>query len=204
MKDPLVFDRNRKHPAPSPPDAERRLCRWCRGPIKARNNSSWCSTECAEEGAIRSNQSYARFKVEERDKGVCAKCCMDTRYVKSLLDPLLKEAANRWREPWVGEELRNIVFRALIDLGFSPRVASGGAGHRWAGVLNTHLWEMDHTTPVVEGGGGVGLEGLRTLCRACHHRETTALAGRRAKTMRLQKKERRHRNRMRLKQRRLW
>jgi 5-methylcytosine-specific restriction endonuclease McrA len=39
---------------------------------------------------------------------------------------------------------------------------------------------MDHIVPVVEGGGDCGLENLRTLCWACHHRETAALAKRRA------------------------
>lgn len=41
-------------------------------------------------------------------------------------------------------------------------------------------WAADHTIPVIEGGGQVGLGGLRTLCRACHARETAALATRRA------------------------
>lgn len=33
-------------------------------------------------------------------------------------------------------------------------------------------WEMDHTVPVVEGGGECGLENLRTLCLE-HHRKVT-------------------------------
>ena len=41
-------------------------------------------------------------------------------------------------------------------------------------------WQMDHATPVIEGGGMCGLEGLRTLCVPCHKRETKELAGRRA------------------------
>lgn len=41
-------------------------------------------------------------------------------------------------------------------------------------------WQADHILPVVEGGGGCGLENLRTLCTACHKDETAALARRRA------------------------
>lgn len=63
---------------------------------------------------------------------------------------------------------------------------------RWARILlrfNAYnsLWEMDHITPVVEGGGvAVGmtkeaiLANLRTLCTPCHKDETKILAGRRA------------------------
>lgn len=39
-------------------------------------------------------------------------------------------------------------------------------------------WQADHTIPVAEGGGEVGLDGYRTLCTDCHKRETAALAAR--------------------------
>lgn len=45
-------------------------------------------------------------------------------------------------------------------------------------------WQADHIVPVVEGGGSCGLEGLRTLCTACHREATKALAGRRAQARR--------------------
>src|SRR5271157_4037114 len=41
-------------------------------------------------------------------------------------------------------------------------------------------WQADHIVPVVEGGGECGLDGYRTLCIACHKKETAALAARRA------------------------
>ena len=34
------------------------------------------------------------------------------------------------------------------------------------------LWEMDHVQPVIEGGGGTGLENLQTLCVPCQKRKT--------------------------------
>lgn len=51
--------------------------------------------------------------------------------------------------------------------------------------LGGHLWEADHVVPVVEGGGRCGLENLRTLCLACHGKETAALAARRAALRRM-------------------
>jgi hypothetical protein len=36
-------------------------------------------------------------------------------------------------------------------------------------------WQADHVVPVAEGGGSCGLEGLRTLCTACHRAETSKL-----------------------------
>lgn len=143
----------------------------------------------------------ARILVEDRDRGVCTKCGMDTEYVKRHLNPLLVEAVNRRDTPWLAHALRSRVAEVLIDLGFSGAVAGTAASHPWAVQLNTHLWEADHILPVIHGGGGAcGLDNLRTLCRACHHRATKTLAGSRAKTVRLVKKRERHEARMRAKQ----
>lgn len=40
------------------------------------------------------------------------------------------------------------------------------------------LWEADHIIPVSEGGGGCGLDNLRTLCGDCHKQETKLLRSR--------------------------
>ena len=45
-------------------------------------------------------------------------------------------------------------------------------------------WEADHIVAVIEGGGECGLDGFRTLCLDCHHKETAELARRRAKQRR--------------------
>ena len=97
----------------------------------------------------------ARKQVEARDRGVCARCRMDTEYVKFLCGPYLAEAC-RWQEAGGHEKaslLRLIVVGFLVELGFSSAVA-GQAIHKYGGVINTHLWEANHIVPVVHGGGG--------------------------------------------------
>jgi hypothetical protein len=41
-------------------------------------------------------------------------------------------------------------------------------------------WQADHIHPVVEGGGGCGLENLQLLCTPCHAEKTAALCRDRA------------------------
>lgn len=52
-------------------------CRWCAGPVP-RPRRSWCSQACVEAYKIRADGGYARMKVFERDRGVCAVCGIDT------------------------------------------------------------------------------------------------------------------------------
>jgi len=60
---------------------------------------------------------------------------------------------------------------------------SHGAGRASVVSLKHSLWQADHITPVVEGGGGRGLENLRTLCLRCHKAATAELAARRRKKL---------------------
>lgn len=52
------------------------------------------------------------------------------------------------------------------------------------GVTDREDWQADHTVPVVEGGGECGLDGMRTLCGACHKQETAKLRARLAERRR--------------------
>jgi len=63
-------------PTPRGPNGER-LCRNCHAVLaKSRRNN--CSAECSENWMIRTSPSHARFRVWQRDKGVCASCGVDT------------------------------------------------------------------------------------------------------------------------------
>jgi hypothetical protein len=197
------FERHRKLPFPRKAASGKPLCRACGLEVPLRPRSRLCDA-CFDTASVASSAAAARKKVEERDHGVCAECGMNTLYVTALCDPLLAEAC-RWQE--IGEseraaQLRIIVISYLIELGFSQTVVST-AIQKWSGGIRTHLWEADHVVPVVHGGGGCGLDNLRTLCRVCHARATAQLAGLRAKTKRIQRKNTRHAERMATKQLRL-
>jgi 5-methylcytosine-specific restriction endonuclease McrA len=127
-----------------------------------------------EEFSIASWPAHARMRVEQRDHGVCAKCGRDCAALWTKLD-------------------------ALIHLVYSSEPATKRRGYRWwklalrLGLSGGYsyclrsLWDADHIVPVVEGGGGCGLDNLRTLCRPCHKEETRALARRRAEARRTAK-----------------
>lgn len=139
-------------------------CSGCGKPVpKGRRN--WCSQDCVDAHLIRNNHGVARRETFKRDRGVCAGCGRDTEALRKRLelwfraltarDPLeqyRRREGSTWRLKW---EVRL----------------------KWR---DRHLWEMDHVVPVVEGGGGCGLDNLRTLCRPCHKRATAELATRRA------------------------
>lgn len=120
---------NRQRRVNAIPRAPRGTCRHCRKPVEP-PKINWCSDECVTEALIlKGDPNTVRREVFKRDKGVCAKCGLDTQ-----------------------------------------------AAHK--------AWDADHILPVVEGGGGCGLENYRTLCVPCHKVETAALAKRRAQRRR--------------------
>jgi hypothetical protein len=91
-----------------------------------------------------------------------------------------EEAAGGWLYVW-GDRRKE--WRTAGGHYRSPRAQ---ALHSRSLALDRRLrelqWEAHHKHAVVEGGGGCGLDGYETLCASCHKRETSALAGRRART----------------------
>lgn len=145
-------------------DVPKLHCRGCGEPVpKGRRN--WCGQECIDRHLLRNNGATARAKTFERDHGVCAECARDTEALKAKLE--------RWFRA-VHERDSMAQYRRRMD---DPHRLRWHLRLKWR---QTHLWEMDHILPVVEGGGGCGLDNLRTLCRPCHRRATKALARRRA------------------------
>jgi len=102
------------------------------------------------EYSIRANAGYARTQVYRRDRGKCCLCGLDC----SKLSGRLRKLPYQCRRTYL----------AILGL------------RGWRSTL----WEVDHTIPVVEGGGSCGLDNLRTLCIFCHRKETKKLAARRA------------------------
>jgi len=168
----------------------RRLCRWCRA-LVPRGRRWWCSAGCVTAYRIRSDPGFARARVHERDRGICAICGTDTEAEGARLTGLLaglgtevstelswEPVARTLHGPlaaWLGLPAQSLSpFRDWPDRDPWPATL----WIRWRVEIP---WEADHVTPVIEGGGECGLDGYRTLCLPCHRRETAALARRRAR-----------------------
>lgn len=146
---------------PYDPKAEGRPCCYC-GKERPAGRRRWCSQDCVDDFLVRKgDQTRIRWLLKKRDHETCAKCGLDTRKLDRILNAAFPE---RWR----GYSWRTEVGRFLRQIGIPP--------HR------AELWDADHIVPVIEGGGGCGLDNYRTLCLWCHKDETAALAKRRAKS----------------------
>jgi hypothetical protein len=123
----------------------RGLCRWCSLEVP-RGRYTFCSEFCVHEWKLRTQPAYLREKVLERDRGICAGCGTDT-------------------------------IAAARKLRFSRGSGRMVLLQYWG--LRTRsrktLWDADHITPVIQGGGECDLSNIRTLCLRCHRTATIAL-----------------------------
>ena len=149
----------------------------------------YCHSSCTSEAYIRAGDSVAS-SVFTRDKGVCAKCGMDTTdeifhdmyAVKRSLVGLYREPLGecpfgkfefKKREGWINKERY-------------PKWIRDQWGPWWR--IHNSLWEADHIIPVKEGGGCCGIDNYQTLCLRCHKEDTKALAGRTSRRKRAEKR----------------
>jgi 5-methylcytosine-specific restriction protein A len=142
------------------------LCRECGGPVRAPRRTL-CSEKCVEALRIRTSPSAARESVFERDLGVCSRCGTNTQKLRERL----RRFRRRRPRPEVVAEAREIArgFEIAVEVLDSRPIVR----------FRRSFWEADHVLPVVEGGGGCGLDNLRTLCIPCHRAATAELTGRR-------------------------
>src|SRR3954468_19686544 len=156
------------------------ICHWCLTSLDGLSRRrTWCSQSCVDEYLIRSSASYAREKVFERDRGVCARCHVDTEAIRLVIDESRRRAIDAldhdpacWEGRHAGRWHSNYYYRRLgeVTAEFSRLLSS-----RLKRGAHGHLWEAHHTTAVVEGGGWCGLDGYETVCIGCHNAETAAL-----------------------------
>lgn len=142
----------------------RALCREC-GSEVSENRRSFCSDPCIDAWQIKTNPSYVRKLVFERDRGVCAACGLDTEAARLELLRLRKAIENPYSWSWRGAwpVSGRAFFLKCIEIGLK---------RPW---LGRSLWQADHIIPVSEGGGECGLDNYRTLCVPCHQRATAEL-----------------------------
>lgn len=150
------------------------------------------SDECLAWYRSHSDPATIRSIVETRDKAICALCRMDCELDRRIAEQTrllwlwlarreaedLFWAGNLPRPKWhEGHEIRT--YGECYDWAVREVTADMKA-RGWDFYGGGHTWEADHIIPVIEGGGGCGPEGYRTLCLACHKVETAKLAARRA------------------------
>ena len=178
----------------------RALCRQCQTETKP-PRKTFCSDRCVELWMVRTGSRMAQF-IKKRDKGVCAICSLDCEALKKELRALEKHYPHtpypypgtddyeadgftltaayrrRYQEHADQERVRRQQHRDEVK---AFKEKHGIPRHR------SRFWDIDHIVPVVQGGGSVGPEGLRTLCLKCHRQVTAELAAKRAAARRAAK-----------------
>lgn len=137
------------------------LCRQCSKECPS-NHRTFCGPKCVDKWKMKTDPGHVRFKVKQRDKGVCAICQLDTTRIEDMLVVL--------RELWHGSfgydrdsipelgPVRNKLMEILK------------VGHR------STYWDADHIKAVKDGGGGCSLKNYQTLCIWCHKAKTAKAA----------------------------
>lgn len=128
----------------------RPLCRYCsKETVPPRR--TFCSETCVNNFKMQSSAGYIRGRVEERDRGVCANCRLDTHALKKVLYQVRAERGFG-------------AYQALLDQ-YKQKY-----GYDFA--LQKHFWEADHVVAVCLGGGEATLANYQTLCVPCHRKKT--------------------------------
>ena len=140
--------------------------------------AQWCSRECFNDVALRCGLVKAPVLLFERDHGICALCGSDAGTAMRAIEHIRQVERWDFRLTYLENRERTAVARDAVTLILDA----------W-GVTDESriLWDADHILPVIEGGGGCGLDNYRTLCVTCHRGETSTLASRRAEARRAQR-----------------
>ena len=139
----------------------RNLCRGCAVEVP-KGRRTFCGGDCVDAWRITTDPGFARHKVFERDKGICADCDRD---------------CVAWRKV-IAAEYRAVMKKQGWDS--AQQIITSRHGRAVFVRMSGTLWDADHTDAVQEGGGLCGLEGFQTLCIPCHQTKTALHAARRA------------------------
>lgn len=134
-------------------------CAYCGGTLSTVSRlpgviSTYCSRECADQGRLKRGgmANQLREQVFALEGGCCQLCGIDGHALFTRIRALepserLNALCNaNWKLPKSA--------KALDRLLHEPKEGD--------------FWQADHILPVAQGGGGCGLENLRTLCVPCH------------------------------------
>jgi len=135
---------------------------------------SFCSDQCVNNWNLRRDPKVQTRFLLERDHGVCHLCGLDCLTLMAELRELRRRDR---RERWGQHNAINVEGSMPSD-GYLEKLSARLMELEMPLHLRDlcrRLWEADHIVPVSEGGGDCGPENLRTLCWACHRKETAGL-----------------------------
>ena len=147
-----------------------KACAWCGETLYLQSSkvmdATYCSYKCAEEGRVRRGGMYSSARIRNQifslEHGVCCLCKLDAHALY-----------NRILSLHPAERL-NALMAAKFKLPKSP-----SALNKLLQDPKEHdFWQADHIVAVAEGGGGCGMDNIRTLCNTCHNNETEKLHSR--------------------------
>ena len=158
----------------------RALCREC-GTEVPKDRKSFCSQKCVDTWKIKTDPTFVRIKLYERDHGVCQKCKTDCVALVHELEKLDHDHRRVYARSLLDKEVYKTLVthnQRLVERLQEFKISIHRyTTRRWYGI-----WDADHIKAVIEGGGECGLENYRTLCLKCHHEETLLLRKRRGPT----------------------
>lgn len=151
-------------------------CRVCLEPLP-KGRRGFCSDGCRDAYYMATSGEFLRFKVFERDKGVCAACGLDCDALEQRVwgfSTMVKRLRHHQKAVMLSAPERTMKAVNLVRCGFA----------RLSSNQPRTLWEADHVEPLADGGGYT-LDNVETLCQPCHIKKTSNEAGWRAKRRKL-------------------
>lgn len=173
-------------PAHKDPLTGQWLCRWCHAPLEGKQ-TSWCSDGCRVQVARHCDWDSARRILEQRSKGVCARCGFDTEALSAAIWAYQRIHHDAMiGGPGISKHDRNERYQLTKHWPTTTDLcrAIGKRASRWPCAL----WDANHILALAEGGSLCDQDNLECLCLLCHWEHTRALAGRLAKSKRITKK----------------
>jgi 5-methylcytosine-specific restriction endonuclease McrA len=144
-------------------------CRQCGKPSMS---GHYCSQECLDQyrdlNAVRKGR-IDRDIIFRRDKGVCARCNLDTEKLSRVIGKALDLSSRRY----TGEGIRrqNLYYRARRFLDKLIRRYPWAFQIGQSLQVRPHLWEADHSLARCRGGSD-SIKNIKTLCVGCHRGKT--------------------------------
>lgn len=176
----------------------RALCRQCQTEVPV-GRRTFCSQPCIDLWMVRTGSGMVKF-IKKRDKGICALCGLDCEALKKKLRDLgkppsvpdFKYESGDYSDEFTLTEAGKLRWRAHSDAKQEAYKMAREAVREFKEMHGipqhrSRFWDIDHIVPVIQGGGSIGPEGLRSLCLKCHKRVTAELAAKRAAERKLKK-----------------